>query len=158
MQHLTTTLRGRIPQTRIVSGPLACLAIWSVSFVASAEPKPIDLLVVRDGWGDVRRDTVEKVLQSTAAELWKYFPDRKLPPIIVQPRGGPITLFQRGPGGEIFIRLNTGQTYWSQYAYQFAHELCHVLCKYDRDKTGNKWFEESICETGNPCFAIPPDG
>ena len=111
-----------------------------------AEYPDVDLLVVRDGWGDVERATVQKVLESTAGELWKYFPDRKLQPIIVKPNGGPIVLFNRGPGDEYFVHLDTGETYWSQYAYQFGHEFCHILCNYDTDDTGNKWFEESICE------------
>ena len=86
------------------------------------------------------------MLHSTGDELWKYFPDRKLPKIIVHPKGGPIVLFRKGEKGEITMKLNTGKTFWCQYAYQFAHEFCHVLCDYDSDKHGNKWFEESICE------------
>ena len=104
-----------------------------------------DILVIRDGW-QADPATVKKVLNSTARELWKNFPDRKLPPMIVYPKKGPITLYQRGPNDEIFIRLNTGKTFWAQYAFQFSHELCHVLCEYDADPHGNNWFEESICE------------
>jgi hypothetical protein len=108
-------------------------------------PPAPDILVVRDGW-EADRDTVRKVLESTAAELWQYFPQRELKPLVVYPKGGPITLFRRGPCGEIVIRLNTGKTFWAQYAFQFAHEFCHVLCGYDVDNHGNDWFEESLCE------------
>lgn len=90
--------------------------------------------------------TVGKVLHATASELWQYFPDRKLDPILVEPRGGPIVLFKRGKQGEYFVRLNTGETYWSQYIYQFAHETCHILCRYREGDESNKWFEESLCE------------
>lgn len=104
-----------------------------------------DILVVRDGW-KADTSTVKKVLESTAQELWKNFPNKKLPPIVVYPDKGPITLYSRGPNNEIFVRLDTGGTYWSQYAFQFSHEFCHILCEYDADPHGNNWFEESVCE------------
>ena len=90
--------------------------------------------------------TVGKVLHATAAELWRYFPDRKLDPIVVEPKGGPIVLFKRGKNGEYFVRLNTGDTYWAQYVFQFSHEMCHILCRYRDGDESNKWFEESLCE------------
>lgn len=113
---------------------------------ASAPHRPLDILVVRDGWGSAPRENVLKLLESTAQELWKNFPSRDLEPIIVRPKGGPITAYQRGPNGEYFVMLGTGDTAWSQYAYQFAHELCHILCGYDTDPHGQRWFEESLCE------------
>lgn len=96
-------------------------------------------------WDASLRD-VEKILYSTARELWVYFPERELPPILVDPKGGPIILFRRGPNGEYLVRLATGSTYWSQYTFQFAHEFCHILCNYTERANRNKWFEESICE------------
>lgn len=96
---------------------------------------------------------VEKVLYSAAGELWVFFPDRSLKPILVEPKGGPITLYKRGPNGEFRVRLATGKTYWSQYAFQFAHEFCHVLCNYREDGRGNKWFEEALCEVAS-LFAL----
>ena len=84
---------------------------------SAAEP---DILVVRDGWQE-DRDTVRKVLESTARELSKYFPDRNLAPIIVYPKGGPIVYFKRGVGNEYIVHLDTGKTYWAQYAFQFSH-------------------------------------
>ena len=104
-----------------------------------------DILVVRDGW-KTNPVTVKAVLESTIKELWKQFPNRKLPPIVVYPQKGPVTLYARGPNNEIFVRLSTGGTYWSQYAFQFSHEFCHILCEYDADPHGNNWFEESVCE------------
>ncbi len=62
---------------------------------------------------------------------------------------GPIALFKRGNEGQFQVRLDTGKTYWAQYAYQFAHELCHVLCRYENDYAGNLWFEETICEVAS---------
>lgn len=111
-----------------------------------------DLLIVRDGW-KVDRSNVRKVLESAGSELWKHFPDPKIKPIIVYPKGGPIVLFKRGPEGEIVLKLNTERTLWAQYSFQFAHELCHVLCGYDEDPHGHDWFEESICETAS-LFAL----
>jgi len=96
-------------------------------------------------WDAHLRD-VEKVLRSAAGELWRYFPERRLAPILVEPRGGPIVLYDRGPKGEYRVRLDTGSTYWCQYAFQFAHEFCHILCGYTQDEPSNKWFEESVCE------------
>ena len=95
---------------------------------------------------DVEVCDVEKVLQSAAGELWRYFPERRLAPISVEPKGGPIILYGRGPKGEYRVRLDTGSTYWCQYAFQFAHEFCHILCGYVEDEKSNKWFEESLCE------------
>ncbi len=98
-----------------------------------------------DAWKASIAD-VEKVLHSTAHELWKHFPGRKLDPILVAPRGGPIVLFKRGPNREYYVRLNTGETYWAQYAFQFAHEMAHILAGYREGDAANQWFEESICE------------
>jgi hypothetical protein len=90
---------------------------------------------------------IKAVCTSAGRELWKFFPDYKIDPIVVQRnKGGPKVLYNRNPKGEIVIWLSTGDTYWCQYAYQFAHEFCHVLCGYDEDWKGNMWFEETICE------------
>jgi len=94
-------------------------------------------------------EDVKRVLYSTAEELWKYFPERTLPPIAISPRGGPISLFKRGPNGEIQVKLDTGDLYWSQYAFQFAHEFCHILCDFKPEVNPNHWFEESLCETAS---------
>ncbi len=96
---------------------------------------------------------VQHVLLSAAGELWRYFPGRTLPPIIVAPQGGPIVWHRRGLNGEYYVQLDTGETYWSQYAYQFAHEFCHILCNYTEDEKANKWLEESLCELAS-LFAL----
>ena len=105
--------------------------------------------VETDGFGASEAD-IRAVLDSASCELWKWFPDYTLEPIVVmRGRSGPITLFQRNERSEIVIRLDTEKTYWSQYAYQFAHEFCHVLCRYQNAYRGNKWFEETLCETAS---------
>jgi len=121
--------------------------------VAQPAAKPLIIRPAPDGpWKAELRD-VEKVLYSAANELLTYFPGRSLKPILVEPKGGPIVLFKRGPKGEYYVRLNTGETYWSQYAFQFAHEFCHILCNYTEADPSNKWFEESICELAS-LFAL----
>jgi hypothetical protein len=89
---------------------------------------------------------IRAVLKSTSLELWKYFPGTKLPPIEIWARGGPISLYKRGPNGEIRVKLATGKTYWAQYAFQWGHEFCHVLCGLKEQTNPNHWFEESLCE------------
>ena len=118
----------------------------------SALAAELDIRPNKNGWGAAPAD-VKAVLHSAARPLWKQFPDRELKPILVNPKGGPIVLFRRGENGEYFVRLDTGQQFWSQYAYQFAHEMCHILAKYDEDVHRNKWFEESLCETAS-LFAL----
>ncbi|MCP6756902.1 hypothetical protein NL533_35270, partial [Klebsiella pneumoniae] len=56
---------------------------------------------------------------------------------------------QRNDAREIVLKLDTSNTFWSQYAYQFAHEFCHVLCGYREDDPGTQWFEETLCETAS---------
>lgn len=127
---------------------IACLLICHKSLLAqeTSESNPLpDFLVVRDGWQASQID-VKRVLESTAIHLWQHFPDRELDPIVVYPKGGPIVLYDRGPKDEYVMMLNTGESYWAQYAFQFSHEFCHILCVYDTDPHSNNWFEESICE------------
>ena len=105
--------------------------------------------VETDGFAASEAD-IRAVLDSASRELWRFFPDYKIDPIVVT-RGhqGPITLYQRNDRGEIVIRLDTEKTYWSQYAYQFAHEFCHVLCGYREGYQGQRWFEETLCEAAS---------
>lgn len=128
---------------------VACSCLLLTLPAIGAEPTPLDIRIIGKKWDGANKETVRKLLHSVAREMRGYFPNRKFPPILVEPKGGPIVLFRRGKNGEIFVRLNTGGTYWAQYSYQFAHEFCHILCNYDPDKTGNKWFEESLCETAS---------
>jgi hypothetical protein len=136
---------------------LAALALVTSSSLGGekAEPTRHPLIIRPAPKAEWKADleNVEAVLRSAAGELWAYFPGRSLKPILVEPKGGPIVLFGRGPDGEFRIRLDAGETYWSQYAFQFAHEFCHILCNYIEDDTSNKWFEESLCEMAS-LFAL----
>jgi hypothetical protein len=99
---------------------------------------------------DASEADIRAVLDSAGGELWRYFPDYKLEPIVVtRGQDSPITLFQRNERGEIVVRLNTEKTAWCQYSYQFGHEFCHVLCGFKPGYEGNKWFEETLCETAS---------
>jgi hypothetical protein len=104
----------------------------------------ISLRLVGDWTSD--KGSVAPLLQSVAGELIPLFPEHGLPVIEVEQKGGPITLFKRGPNGEIRVKLASEGTLWAQYSFQFAHELGHIVCRYDDDNHSNKWFEESVCE------------
>lgn len=121
------------------------------SLAASAPAQAADTLpavrVQTEGFEASEAD-IKAVLDSATRELWKHFPDgHEIEPVVVT-RGhdGPITLFQRNVRKEIVVRLDTSNTFWSQYAYQWSHELCHILCGYRDDAKDNKWFEEALCE------------
>lgn len=102
------------------------------------------------GWGDASVEDVAAVLRSTAGA----FPGAAFPPIEVSvTTGSPITLFERGPGGEIRIKLSAGPRKWAQLAFQFAHELGHVQCGYAEYVNPNLWFEETLCEAAS-LFAL----
>jgi hypothetical protein len=99
-------------------------------------------------------EDIRAVCESAARELIRGFPSHhELEPILIR-RGdeNPIALFRRSDRGEIEIRLNTSDAYWSQYAYQFAHEFCHVLCGF-HPGSHHLWFEEVLCETASQ-FAL----
>lgn len=103
--------------------------------------------VQEGGWGSGGVRDISAVLNSAARQLWKQFPGYEIEPMaVVRGNAGPITLFQRNVRGEIVVQLDTGDTYWCQYAYQFAHELCHVLCGFREGGDDHKWFEETLCE------------
>ena len=129
---------------------------------APSAPRRLVIRPDSDGdWGGASLADASKVLHSAAGTLWDEVPERRLAPIDVRPKGGPIVLYRRGPGGAYQVRLNTGGTYWCQYAFQFAHEFCHILCRSgkhadtDLEKMDgqNMWFEESVCETAS-LFAL----
>ena len=114
-----------------------------------ADPPMPAYRVEAEGFKASERD-VRAVLDSAGRELWRYFPDHKIEPFVVaRSQSGPIVWFRRNDRGEIVLRLDTQNTFWCQYAYQFAHEFCHVLCGFDEDYQGNKWFEETVCETAS---------
>ena len=101
------------------------------------------------GFGASEAD-IRAVLDSAGHALWRHFGDWKIEPmVVVRGTSGPITLYARNERGEIVVKLDTGETYWCQYAYQFAHEFCHVLCGLKEGNSANKWFEETLCETAS---------
>ena len=124
----------------------------TVLVVLLAEPARADGIAIRveaAGFGASEAD-IGAVCRSAADCLtacWRQPPEARL--VVVKGEHGPITLFARNDQGESVVRLDTGQTYWAQYAYQFSHELCHVLCKCEDDHRGNLWFEETLCETAS---------
>jgi len=114
-----------------------------------ADPPMPAFRIETDGFGASESD-IRAVLTSAGSELWRFFPEYEIEPFVIKRgKSGPITLYDRNGRGEIVVRLDTGNTYWCQYAYQFAHEFCHILCGYEDDYPGNKWFEEALCETAS---------
>jgi len=111
----------------------------------------LEIRVEDGGWGGAGTRDIQKVLLSTAGELWKHFPDRRLAPIVVRHSSrGPITLFRRGGGGEHVVKLDVEGTFWCQFAYQFAHEFCHILTNYsERAPREHQWLVESLCEAAS---------
>ena len=110
----------------------------------------LEVRVVGEDWGDVSVLDIKAVLTSAADSLWRHAEPEALSPILVmRSKEGPIVLFKRGPRGEYFVKLNTGDRYWCQYAFQFAHEIGHIICQYKDGDPTNKWFEEMLCETAS---------
>jgi hypothetical protein len=110
-------------------------------------------IVASDDWGGSPTQDIHAVLASTAKDILKFFPDRKLKPIIVEHGNGmPVTLYERGPNDETKIHINSAGLHWAQFSYQFSHELTHVLAGYERvepNSPPNMWFEESLCMMGS---------
>ncbi|WP_425613416.1 hypothetical protein NA78x_003248 [Anatilimnocola sp. NA78] len=93
---------------------------------------------------------IRAVCDSAAKQLWPLFPGYDLEPFVVtRGKAGPITLYQRNDRREIVLKLDTRNSFWSQYAYQFGHEFCHVLCGFREGYRSNRWFEETLCETAS---------
>jgi hypothetical protein len=114
---------------------------------------PGDPLVVRvasEGWGDAGTADITKVLQSAGESLTEFFPERKFPPIEVsRSKASPITLFQRGPAGELRVKLNVEGRLWAQFSFQFGHEMGHIVCGFEEYPNPNAWFEETLCEAAS---------
>ncbi|HWE00774.1 MAG TPA: hypothetical protein VG326_00085 [Tepidisphaeraceae bacterium] len=130
----------------------AALSFCFSASLAQGPPRDIAPIIHVEGdtWGAPPAD-IGKVLDSAASQIFPYFHDRAMKPILVS-RGNivPITLDQRGPDGEFQVKLTAHSTFWAQYTYQFAHELCHVLASVDHPHRGrHQWFEESLCETSS---------
>ena len=162
-RHLKSAMCHFLPLT----GSLMFALLAGLASNASGEESPptttsnkkpkIELprIVIAGDFGDAVPENIEKVLETTAEQLLRHTPERRLGTILVSPSTDvPITLFAKGPADEYQIRLATRDRFWAQYAYQFAHEVCHVLCNYDQKRTGDKqWFEEALCETAS-LFAL----
>jgi hypothetical protein len=115
-----------------------------------AKKDAVVIRVARDGWGDAEPEDVAKVLDSAGRAISFFFPGRSFPPIEVsRSKSGPITLFQRGPAGEIRVRLDVEGRHWSQFAFQFGHEMGHILCGTVEYQNPNLWFEETLCEVAS---------
>jgi hypothetical protein len=119
----------------------------------SSNKNQVDIRIIDGGWGDAKANYIQAILNSAADELLKYFPDRRLNPIMVEHNeDGPRTLYRRGPDGETIVWLDVEDSYWAQFAYQFSHEFTHILAGYENvkvDQNPNQWFEESLCVTAS---------
>ena len=116
---------------------------------APAAPRTVDIRpIAHKAWGS-SPERVQAILHAAAQELDRHFAAPLLKPILVEPLGGPITLFDRGPGGEYRVQLDTGDNLWAQWVYQFAHEFGHIRSSFDSVSHQNKWFEETICEVAS---------
>jgi hypothetical protein len=121
-----------------------------VVLALSLQERPLVVRVAADEWGDAAVADITKVLESAGASLAGCVPGLDLPPIEVsRSKTSPIVLFQRGPKGEIRVRLNVEDRQWAQFAFQFGHEMGHVVCGYADYPNPNKWFEETLCETAS---------
>lgn len=110
-----------------------------------------EIRVVGDGWGDVKPEDIEIVLNAVAREILQHFPGQRLDPIVVSASHlGPVVLYKKGPQGEYQIRLAAKGTQWAEYVYEFSHELFHVLARYEYHapphRARHQWFEEMLCE------------
>jgi hypothetical protein len=126
------------------------LALLVAPAAAQEAREPLVIRVAEKGWGDAAPADIEKVLRSAGEALTDRIPGLKLPPIEVsRSTDTPIALFQRGPGGEIRVKLNVEDRRWAQFAFQFGHEMGHVVCGYAEYPNPNHWFEETICEAAS---------
>lgn len=115
----------------------------------------LSLKVEDGGWGNVPKESIEKVLYSVADELLSRLPNKLTVPIVItHTNNAPVALYERGPAGEYRVQLHASGENWHLYVYEFAHELCHILSNYEEnigaDTTKyNQWFEETLCETAS---------
>lgn len=115
----------------------------------------VSIQVSQDDWGEARTVDIQKVLESAAGELWRYFPNKRLNSItIIYNKEKPKALCKKGPGGEYVVQLSARNRLWSKFAFQFAHEFFHVLSNYeigcgDNERNQNQWFEETLAEVSS---------
>lgn len=128
----------------------AALALLFLLPLQEAAPPKLELRIAKDGWGPASPEDIEVVLRSAAGTLLPHFPGLKLPVLeISRSKKDPITLYERGPAGEIRVRLDVENRVWDRFAFQFSHELCHVFCGVEEYPNPNMWFEETICEVSS---------
>jgi hypothetical protein len=130
-------------------GLAMCLALFPSLMLGGARAGGVSIRIDKQGFQASDAD-IAAVCGSAAECLtrnWKEPLDIKV--LVVKGKHGPFTAFKKNARGESVVQLDTGGTYWSQYAYQFSHELCHVLCAGSNDYRGNLWFEETMCETAS---------
>lgn len=139
--------RTRIKTVRFSCSLLLTAALSALAPPASAESKAALTIRVNPQGFEASKADIHAVCRSAGDQLLKHMDGLEKTTVVVSKgKHGPIALFDRGGKGEFHLKLDTGQTYWSQYSYQFAHEICHVLCRYEDDYKGNLWFEETLCE------------
>ncbi|HLY10776.1 MAG TPA: hypothetical protein VKW04_15845 [Planctomycetota bacterium] len=133
---------------RAAAGLLVLLA--GPGWGQETRPPRLELRVASEGWGSAPPRNIEAVLRSASDTLLPFFPGLDLPVIEVsRSRENPITLYERGPSGEIRVKLDVEGLLWARFAFQFSHELGHVLCGVQEYPNPNLWFEESLCEVAS---------
>jgi hypothetical protein len=134
---------------------LLATTVHSTAMAADARSAALDIRVEGGGWGGVPSEAIAKTLHAVAGVLLPHLPDAPAAPIVVtHTNGPPVTLYERGPGGEYLVHLHASGPRWHLYVYEFAHELTHILSNYDRNAGAdkprhNQWLEESLCETAS---------
>lgn len=144
----------------LIIASILCSTIYPFSSYAEPVKKPsssrklgLTIRVEGEGWGSVRKKTIESVLYAVADELLTRLPKKLVVPIVVTHTGkNPVALYERGEKGEYRVRLHASEANWHLYTYEFAHEFCHILSNYEENvgpgvSRYNQWFEETLCET-----------
>ena len=164
LQRLPSSSTAPITSVAVIklAAVLLCLPLISIVHAADksrvSELRPINIRVQAGGFGVASASDINAVLQSTAAELFRYWPRTQLPSIDVYHRPDhPQTDSRRAAGNQIAIGLTARDNHWAQYSFQFAHECCHALINYSNTDRGlmrdrrypNLWLEESLCETAS---------
>ena len=146
----------------LIIASFLCSVIYASPSYSTPLKKPVNsrklgltIKVEGEGWGNVRKETIEKVLYSVADELLTRLPKKLSVPIVVtHTDSNPVALYERGKNGEYRVQLHASEANWHLYTYEFAHELCHILSNYEENagpgaSRYNQWFEETLCETAS---------
>jgi hypothetical protein len=160
---MTTSASLPITRRRFVALLAAACASRGLAKPPATAGRRLDF-AIGEGFGGASLENIEAVLRSAADSIWRHCPDTRWETpgfFIFRGKDSPITLDEHRADGRIAIGLNTGDTYWAQYAYQFSHEFCHALAGHSNDwrklfirgRRPNHWLEESLCETAS-LFAL----